>query len=97
MSCVARGGDRQAAHEAIRQHSHAVTADIKAGTATSRELMTRLQADPMFAGIDVARELQPGRFVGRSPEQVDDFIQQEIHPIRVRYAAALGQKGEVDR
>ena len=97
MACVARGGDRQEAHECIRTHSHAVTAGIKAGTMTSRELIARLQTDPMFAGIDVSKELDPMRYVGRAPEQVDEFIEQEVQPIRQRYAAALGQTGEVDR
>jgi adenylosuccinate lyase len=94
---VARGGDRQEAHEVIRRHSHAVTAGIKAGTMTSRVLITRLQADPMFAGIDVAKELDPMRYVGRAPEQVDEFIEQEVRPIRERYTAQLGQKGDIDR
>jgi adenylosuccinate lyase len=97
MACVARGGDRQEAHEVIRTHSHAVTAGIKAGTATSRELIARLQADPMFAGIDVAKEMDPLRYVGRAPEQVDEFVAEEVRPVRERYAGALGQKGEVDR
>jgi adenylosuccinate lyase len=97
MAAVARGGDRQEAHEAIRTHSHAVTAGIKAGTMTSRDLTARLQTDPMFAGIDVAKELDPMRYVGRAPEQVDEFVAQEVRPVRERYAAALGQKGEVDR
>jgi adenylosuccinate lyase len=95
MAAVARGGDRQDAHKVIRDHSHAVTAGIKAGTATSRELIARLQADPMFAALDVARELDPSRYVGRAPEQVDEFVAQEVRPVRGRYAAALGQKGEV--
>src|SRR4051812_2625447 len=97
MAAVARGGDRQAAHEVIRTHSHAVTAGIKAGTMSSRGLIARLQADPMFAGLDVARELDPARYVGRAPEQVDEFVANEVRPVRERYAAALGQKGEVDR
>jgi len=97
MACVARGGDRQEAHEVIRTHSHAVTAGIKAGTMNSRDLIARLQADPMFAGIDVAKELDPMRYVGRAPEQVDEFVEQEVKPIRERYATALGQKGDIDR
>ena len=96
MACVARGGDRQEAHEAIRTHSHTVTAGIKAGTMTSRDLMTRLQADPMFAGIDVAKELEPMRYVGRAPEQVDEFLAEEVEPVRRRYGGALGQKADVD-
>jgi adenylosuccinate lyase len=49
----------------------------------------------MFAGIDMARELDPMRYVGRAPEQVDEFVDQEVRPIRERYATALGQRGEV--
>src|SRR5205814_1340562 len=64
MAAVAKGGDRQEAHEPIRQHSHAVTAGVKAGTTTSRDLLDRLRADPLFAGIDVAKELDPVRYVG---------------------------------
>ena len=96
MAAVARGGDRQEAHEVIRQHSHAVTAGIKAGTMTSRELIDRLKKDAVFAGIDVAKELDPIRYVGRSPEQVDEFIEQEVRPIRQRYGAVLGQTGRGD-
>jgi len=95
MACVARGGDRQKAHEAVRTHSHAVTAGIKSGTFSSRELIVRLQKEPLFTGIDIAKELDPRRYVGRSPEQVNEFIEQEVKPVRERYAAALGQMGEV--
>ena len=83
-------------HEVIRQHSQAVTAGIKAGTMTSRELIDRLKKDAVFAGIDMAKELDPIRYVGRSPEQVDEFIEQEVRPIRQRYGAVLGQQGDVN-
>src|SRR5262249_33982096 len=95
MAAVAKGGDRQKAHEAIRKHSHAVTAGIKEGSTTSRELTDRLKNDPMFSGIDIGRELDPARYVGRSPEQVDEFIEQEVRPVRQRYGAHLGQMGDV--
>ena len=95
MAAVAKGADRQVVHECIRRHSHAVTAGLKEGTATSRDLIARLQADPAFKGIDLAAELRPIKYVGRSPEQVDEFIAQEIEPIRRRYSAQLGQKAEV--
>jgi adenylosuccinate lyase len=95
MAAVARGGDRQAVHEVIRQHSHAVTAGIKAGSMTSRDLLELLRADRTFAGIDLTKALDPARYVGRAPEQVDEFLEQEVRPVRERYAAALGQTGEV--
>ena len=96
MAAVARGGDRQKAHEAVRQHSHTVTAGIKSGSMTSRDLMERLKSEPTFAAIDLTKELDPSRYFGRSPEQVDEFIEQEVRPVRERYASVLGQKGEVN-
>lgn len=95
MAAVAKGADRQEIHECIRKHSHAVTAGMKEGTLTSRELIARLQNEPAFAGIDITAELQPNRYVGRSPEQVDEFVAQEVAPIRERYRGELGQQGEV--
>ena len=78
-------------HELVRLHSHAVTAGLKEGTATSRDLIERLRSEPVFRGIDVLAELNPIRYVGRSQEQVEEFIEQEVEPIRRRYAGALGQ------
>jgi len=95
MAAVAQGGDRQELHEVIRQHSHTVTASIKAGTGTSADLVTRLQQDTAFARIDLAAELMPEKFIGRAPEQVRELIEQEIAPIRERYAARLGQSSEL--
>jgi adenylosuccinate lyase len=95
MAAVAKGSDRQEVHEVVRTHSHAVTAGIKAATMTSRDLISRLQQDAAFAGLDFARELDPNRYIGRSAEQVDEFIEQEVKPIRSRYADRLGQKGEI--
>ena len=95
MAAVAAGGDRQEVHEAIRRHSHAVTAALKAGAARN-DLLDRLKADPLLAGVDFDAVLAGGPFVGRAPEQVDEFLAEEVEPIRRRYAA-LGQQAEVDR
>ena len=69
MAGVAAGGDRQSLHERIRQHSHAVMAELKgrpAGDVSPRnDLIERLQADPAFAGVDFAPVLNPAQFVGR--------------------------------
>jgi adenylosuccinate lyase len=63
---------------------------------TSKDLIGKLAADPMFASIDMAKELDPARYVGRSPEQVDEFIEQEVRPVRERYRDSLGQKGTLE-
>jgi adenylosuccinate lyase len=94
MAAVARGGDRQALHEGIRQHSHAVTARLKEG-AQANDLLDRLQADPAFAGVDFGPLRQPANFVGRAPRQVEEFLAEEVAPVRRRYAHLLGQRLDV--
>jgi adenylosuccinate lyase len=94
MEATARGGDRQQLHEVIRQHSHAATARFKAGE-THNDLLDRLRSDPAFTGVDFDALTARGQFVGRAPLQVDEFIQQEVAPIRQRYPHALGQTADV--
>jgi adenylosuccinate lyase len=94
MAAVAEGGDRQEVHEAIRRHSHAVTAQLKAGGARN-DLLDRLRADPLLAKVDFAGVLDQGRFVGRAPQQVDEFLAEEIEPVRQKYRHLLGQGAEV--
>jgi adenylosuccinate lyase len=91
---AAAKGDRQALHERIRRHSHAVTAHLKAG-GEMNDLLDRLQADPAFAGVDFEAVRRQVNFVGRAPEQVDEFLAQEVNPIRNRYAHPLGQGADV--
>jgi adenylosuccinate lyase len=94
MAAVARGGDRQSLHEVIRRHSHAATAELKAG-AVENTLAQRLQADPAFVGIDVTAELDPARYVGRAPQQVDEFLAEVVTLIRRQYPQLLEQSDQV--
>jgi adenylosuccinate lyase len=84
MAAVLAGGDRQALHERIRVHSLAAAERIKEG-AGHNDLIDRIGDDPAFPPVDFDRVLDPRSFVGRSARQVDDFIAQEIAPIRERY------------
>jgi adenylosuccinate lyase len=95
MAAVAAGADRQHVHEVVRQHSHGVTERIKEGVAGAAELVERLRADPAFAKVDFDTILDPRQFVGRSPEQVSDFVSNEVDPIRNRYRGRLGQMVEL--
>ena len=75
MLAVQAGGDRQAVHEVIRRHSRAVSTDMERGA--PNDLLDRLARDPAFAGVDaptLRRELEPGRYVGRAPEQVVEYL-----------------------
>src|SRR5262245_36750097 len=99
MAATAKGGDRQALHESIRRHSHAVTAGLKAvgaGVPPANDLLDRLRADPAFAGVDFGKVLERSQFVGRAPHQVDEFLRQEVEPVRQRYRPLLGQSADVD-
>jgi adenylosuccinate lyase len=94
MAAVQKGGDRQELHEVIRRHSQAAAESVKMH-GKSNDLITRLRADEAFAGIDLDAVMDPSQFVGRAPEQVDDFIREVVVPIRQRYRALLGQSVEL--
>jgi adenylosuccinate lyase len=95
MDAVAAGGDRQTLHERIRQHSHAAAAVVK-GAGGRNDLLDRLAADPAFAQVDMAQALDPARFVGRAPEQTDEFLAEVLEPILRKYPEALATSGEVN-
>jgi adenylosuccinate lyase len=95
MEAVARGGDRQSLHERIRQHSHAVTARLKSGIGNN-DLLDRLRSDPAFARVQFDRLFERGFYMGRAPQQVDEFLQEQVAPIRERYQHLLGQTSDVN-
>ena len=98
MAGVQAGGDRQDLHERIRQHSMDVTQEMREGTIVSNDLLDRIAADPAFVsvkdnfGLLTASE----RFIGRSPQQVEMYIEKFVEPIRQRYAEHLGQTAELN-
>jgi adenylosuccinate lyase len=84
MAGVKAGGDRQALHERIRIHSMAAAQAVKQGQ--PNDLMARVADDPAFAAVrtDLSALLAPKRFVGRAPEQVDDYLSTTIYPLLQR-------------
>ncbi len=85
MAASKAGGDRQELHERIRVHSHAASAQIKQH-GKANDLIARLAADPQFEGIEFKKVLNPAKYVGRAPQQVDDFVTRVVTPVRRRYA-----------
>jgi adenylosuccinate lyase len=94
MAGVAAGGDRQDLHERIRRHSRAAAASVKEHGGPN-DLLERLKGDPAFAGVDLAQATDPKRFVGRAPQQVDEFVREVVEPIRARYAGQQAPFAEV--
>ncbi len=95
MEAVKAGADRQDVHEEVRQASFAAARRIKEGG--DNDLAERLKATkllgPFAQSIDAA--LEPSRHVGRAPEQVLEFVEEEVDPVLQQYANLLGAKGEV--
>jgi len=88
MAAVQKGADRQDVHEIIRTHSQAAAQRVKA-EGEANDLLDRLAGEKVFQGIDLSNVLEPSKYVGRAPEQVDQFIEQMVEPIRKRYAKQL--------
>ncbi len=90
---VKAGGDRQELHEAIRLHSMDAGAVVK-GEGKPNDLMERIAKDPLFAAVHSKLDtlIEPNLFVGRAPEQVDEFLDEEIAPILLTNKALLEQK-----
>ncbi len=82
VRAVERGGDRQRAHEVIRRHSVEVARSMKDDGARN-DLLERLATDRDFGvpADELRAAADPSRFVGRAPEQVDDFLVEIAGPI----------------
>ena len=94
MAAARAGGDRQELHERIREHSQAAAEQVKAH-GRPNDLVKRLKADKTFTGIDIDALMKPEDFIGRAPQQVDEFVNADVAPIRKKYADLLGQQSEL--
>lgn len=94
MAGVQAGGDRQELHEIIRVHSHEAAAQVKVH-GKRNDLITRLKANKAFKKVDFKSVLNAKNYIGRSPEQVDEFVTDVVTPIRRRYRKALNKKVEL--
>lgn len=82
MEAVKNGGDRQELHEKIRQYS------IEAGRRVKEEgldnnLISLIEKDGSFKlNKDKMQQLlDAGNFIGRAPEQVEEFLKEHIYPL----------------
>ena len=94
MAAVKAGGDRQRLHERLRRHSQAAAEQVKK-FAKPNDLIDRLKADAAFSKVDFKAVLNPKNYIGRAPQQVDEFIQTIVTPIRRRYRRELNRKVEL--
>jgi adenylosuccinate lyase len=98
MRAVKAGGDRQRLHEVIRGHSLAV-AQAEAEQDAPNDLLTRLAADPAFRSLGITAqtdELDPHRYVGRAPQQVDQFLDEVLAPVLRRIESVTPAAGTAE-
>ena len=97
MDAVKAGGDRQELHERIRELSMEAGRNVKVNGGENN-LLELIAADPAF-GLsleDLKKTMEPSRYVGRAPEQVDAFLSQVVNPILEEYRELLGEKAEIN-
>ncbi len=82
VRAVRAGGDRQDAHERIRKYSIDAARALKDG-APHNDLLDRIAADEAFgmSREELDRAMDPMRFVGRAPQQVDEFLAEVVDPL----------------
>ena len=97
MDAVKRGGDRQQLHERIRVLSQEAGRNVK-DLGQPNNLIDLIAADPLFgmSREELTAHLEPAHYIGRCPEQVTEFLEEDIRPVLVRYPHALeGKQAEL--
>ena len=82
VRAVRMGMSRQDAHEVIRRHSMDAARAMK-DEGRSNDMLDRLAADATFPVpiAEVRDTLSPARFVGRAPQQVEEFLRDVVDPL----------------
>ena len=96
MEAVKHGGDRQELHERIRELSMEAGKRVKV-EGKDNNLLELIAADPVFnLSEDKLKEaMNPKLYVGRSSEQVVEFIDEYISPILEKFSSNLGEKPDI--
>lgn len=97
MDAVKAGGDRQELHERIRVHSMAAGKVVKE-EGKENDLLERIANDEMF-GMNMEQLeaiMHPNKFVGRAPQQTEEYFHDFISPILEKEKDALGMHAEIN-
>lgn len=97
MDAVKAGGDRQELHERIRELSMVAGKRVKE-EGLDNNLLELIAADPMFGVTleELQAKLDPIKYVGRSKEQVEEYLADVIKPILDANADNLGLTAQIN-
>ena len=96
MDAVKAGGDRQEIHEKIRRLSMEAGKNVKM-EGGENNLLDLIAADGTFGLTKEELEacMEPSKYIGRAPEQVDAFLSKVVLPIMDENRELLGMKAEI--
>lgn len=97
MDAVKAGGDRQELHERIRELSMEAGRNVKV-EGKENNLLELIAADSAFnlSLEDLQKTMDPAKYVGRSREQVDAFLEKVIRPVLEKNKELLGVKAVIN-
>lgn len=97
MDAVKKGGDRQELHERIRELSMEAGKRVKE-EGLDNNLMDLIAQEPMFMTTpeELAKTMDPSRYVGCAPAQVENFLKDVIAPVMEENKELLGVKAEIN-
>ena len=97
MDAVKAGGDRQELHERIRELSMEAGRNVKEN-GLDNNLLELIAADPAF-GLsleELKQAMDPSRYVGRAPRQVEEFLSEVINPLLEENRGLLGMTAQIN-
>jgi len=92
MDAVKKGGNRQELHEKIRKYS------MEVKTSGSNDLLEKIANDPaFFVTLDELKaKIEPSKYVGRSPKQTKDFLNEVVKPALAPYESMATETAEIN-
>lgn len=96
MTAVKKGGDRQDLHERIRVHSMESGKVVKQD-GEENDLLQRIANDPAFSLTleEIQSLMKLENFIGRAPQQTEEFIESEVKPLLQKYKSEIGIEVEI--
>lgn len=92
MDAVKKGGNRQELHEKIRTYS------MEVKTSGSNDLLEKIANDPAFFVTleELKAKIEPSKYVGRSPKQTEDFLNEVVKPALAPYESMATETAEIN-
>lgn len=97
MDAVKKGGNRQELHERIRELSMEAGKHVKV-EGKDNDLLELIAADPEFnmSIEELQKTMEPSNYIGRSKEQVEDFLEKHVRPLLNENKEVLGMTVEIN-